>query len=858
MSRARRAHSRFLPTARRQDDDGFVLLESIVSITLITVIMAALATLFITVIKVNNQQRARQSAVQVADTAVGGLRSLQPSDLVAGRTSSSVSTQWAAAPTSVQSWLASMQPASDTSVATPVLPATPTTQIVNNISYSTSVYLGWCWLDPSTSSGCAASGTASSVKYLRAVVAVTWQDSHCPPASSGDSTPTCVYVTSTLVSTAPDPVFNLNEAPPAVPIIVNPGSQTTYAVGDTVNLQLAVQNGTGVPTFTWVISAGSLPPGLAMNPAGLISGTITGTGGSFSTTVQVTDGFARNANSPATFSWSVLPPLTIADPSAQASVTGSPITPLTVSASGGAGAPYTWSDPGHTLPPGLSVSTVSNQARVTGTPTAPGSYQVTLVVKDMTNTRQDTTTFLWTVTYPPIALSKQSDQVDTIGQPSPGLTMSASGGDGTYTFSGGASLPTGLSLDSSTGSISGTATALGTSTVQITVTDNHGNTTSTSFNWSVVGKPTVTAPNPGTNSITSSVSLPVSASCPNAPCSYSISGQPTGLTINSAGTIIGTVGGSPRTYTGITVTITDADGASTTSTGFSWTVVAAPTVSSPGDQVDTTGATVSLQVPTSCADPACSYTLYNGPAGLSINSSGLISGKVTSAAGANFGSVTVTVRDSDGATASTTAFRWSITAPPTVASPGNLSSKVGSAVGVALTSTCPNAPCRYALTGGPAGVSIDLNGVLNGPVTGTANTSYPNAKIVVTDSDGISSAPTPAFTWTVGGNSSIGGTWPVSTTLNALPQQQIGYTCTNSGTRKCTITVSGLPSGVGISLTSGAAAANSSTSVQVSQGTGTVYLNGKVSNYASKTTYTVTVSINGSSSGTDSGSWVVA
>lgn len=858
MSCARRAHSRLLPTARRQDDDGFVLLESIVSITLITVIMAALATLFITVIKVNNQQRARQSAVQVADTAVGGLRSLQPSDLIAGRTSSSVSAQWAAAPTAVQSWLASMQAASDTSVTTPVLPATATTQIVNNISYSTNVYLGWCWLDPSASSGCVASGTASSVKYLRAVVAVTWRDSHCPPASAGDSTPTCVYVTSTLVSTTSDPVFNLNEAPPAVPIIVNPGSQTTYAVGDTVNLQLAVQNGTGVPTFTWVVNAGSLPPGLAMSPAGLISGTITGTGGSFSTTVQVTDGFARNANSPATFSWSVLPPLVIADPPAQGNLTGSPITPLTISATGGAGAPYTWSDPGNTLPPGLSLSTVSNNGQVTGTPTTPGTYSVTLVVKDMTNTRQDTTTFKWTIAYPPIVISKQTNQTDTVGQPSPGLTITASGGDGNYTYSAGNTLPAGLTLNSSTGVISGKATTLGTSAVTISVRDGHGNTDSTSFSWAVVAKPTTSTPNPGTNSISSSVSLAVPGTCPNSPCSYSISGQPTGLTIDSTGTIVGVVGGSPKTYTGITVQVTDADGATATSAGFSWIVVPAPSVTSPGAQVNTTGATISLPLTTSCPNPTCSYTLNNGPAGLSINSSGVISGKITSAAGTNFPSASVTVRDSDGAVATTATFAWSIAAPPTVSSPGNLTSRVGSAVGIALTTTCQNGPCSYVLSNGPAGVTIDSNGVMNGPVTGTALTSYPNATIKVTDSDGISSAATPAFTWSVTTSSSIGGTWPINTTLGALPEQQIAYNCTNFGTNKCTITVSGLPSGIGISLTSGASAANAVTSVQVSQGKGTVYLNGKVSTLATKKTYTVIVSINGTSAGTDTGSWVVA
>ncbi len=836
-----------------------MLLESIISISLITVIMAALAMLFISVIHTNNQQRARQAAVQVADTSVGTIRSLQPSDLVPGRTSGAVTAQWAAAPSGVQPWLTSMQQASDTSVATPILPTTPTTQVINNITYTVSTYLGWCWLDTSNTNGCTATSTASSVKYLRAVVAVTWPDSKCTAGTTTANAPACLYVTSTLVSTAADPVFNLNEAPPAVPIIVNPGSQTTFAVGDTVNLQMAVQSGTGVPTFTWLVSAGALPPGLAMNAAGLISGKITGTGGTVSTTVQVTDGYARNANSPATFSWTVLPPLTITNPGAQANVTGTAITPVTVSASGGAGAPYTWSDPGATLPPGLTVTTVSNQARITGTPTTPGTYSVSLLVKDSTNTRQTTTSFIWTIAYPPLALTGQSAQTDTLGQASPGLTMSASGGDGDYSYTDSSSLPAGLSINSSTGVISGTATTLGSKTVTITVTDGQGTTKSTSFTWTVVTRPTITTPNPGTNSITSVVSLAVANSCANSPCTYSISGQPTGLTINSSGSIVGTVGGSPKTYSGIKVTVTDADGATATTSGFNWIVVAAPTVTSPGAQVDTTAATIApLQLATTCPDPTCSYVLNNVPAGLKVDSNGLITGKITSAAGTKVSS-TVTVTDADGATATTAAFTWTITAPPTVTTPGNLASRVNSAVGISLTTTCPDSPCSYALNNGPAGVTFDSTGNMYGPITGAAGT-YPNATITVTDADGISAASA-SFSWTVGSASSIAGTWPVATSRSALPEQDFAYSCTNTAKKTCTITVSGLPtsSGIGLSTSSGASGANTNLTVTVNQGSGTVYLNGKVSSSTSVTgSYTVTLSINGTSSGTDNGTWTIS
>ena len=88
------------------------------------------------------------------------------------------------------------------------------------------------------------------------------------------------------------------------------------------------------------------------------------------------------------------------------------------------------------------------------------------------------------------------------------------------------------------------------------------------------------------------------------------------------------------------------------------------TVSSPGNQTGTTGTAASLQV--KGADSASGQTLAFSatglPAGLSISSSGLISGTPTTAATSN---VTVTATDTTGAKGSAS-FSWAIssTAPP--------------------------------------------------------------------------------------------------------------------------------------------------------------------------------------------------
>jgi subtilisin family serine protease len=64
------------------------------------------------------------------------------------------------------------------------------------------------------------------------------------------------------------------------------------------------------------------------------------------------------------------------------------------------------------------------------------------------------------------------------------LQLQASGGTAPYSWSA-SGLPTGLSINSSTGLISGTPTVTGTSNVTVTVTDAAGETDTSSFTWTV-------------------------------------------------------------------------------------------------------------------------------------------------------------------------------------------------------------------------------------------------------------------------------------------------------------------------------------------------------------------------------------
>jgi PLD-like domain/Putative Ig domain len=146
---------------------------------------------------------------------------------------------------------------------------------------------------------------------------------------------------------------------------------------------------------------------------------------------------------------------------------------------------------------------------------------------------------------------------------------------GTLSYSA-SGLPAGLSINSSTGVISGTASTAGTSTVTVTGKDTTGPTGSATFTWTVGSTTTntVTVTNPGsqTGTVGTAASLQISASdsASGQTLTYSATGLPAGLTISST---TGLITGTPTTAAddNVTVTATDTTGA-TGSASFAWDI----------------------------------------------------------------------------------------------------------------------------------------------------------------------------------------------------------------------------------------------------------------------------------------------
>ena len=250
-------------------------------------------------------------------------------------------------------------------------------------------------------------------------------------------------------------------------VAVTPGPPTANCVtisavefSPITPVTMTASGGCGGP---YTFSATGLPPGLTMSSSGTISGTPTATG-TFNYTVTLTDACGNTGT--ANCSVTVNPPVS-ANCVTIIAVEGVPITPVTMTASGGCGGPYTFT--ASLLPAGI---TLSSSGTFSGTPTVSGTFNYMVTIKDACG---NTGTIKCSVTVNPPPTANCVTINATEGTAITPVTMVASGGcGGPYTFKA-TGLPPGLTMSSS-GTISGTPTASGTFPYTVTVTDNCGDT----------------------------------------------------------------------------------------------------------------------------------------------------------------------------------------------------------------------------------------------------------------------------------------------------------------------------------------------------------------------------------------------
>lgn len=303
----------------------------------------------------------------------------------------------------------------------------------------------------------------------------------------------------------------------------------------------------GVPGYTWSLQSGTAINGLTLNSTtGLLSG-IPLAGGVFPIGVVVKD--ASGTQVTASFNLNVLG---ISTASLPAGALGGAYT-QTLTSVGGTG-PLTWSLAGtSTLPPGLSLSA---QGQIAGTPTTLGAYpfqvNVTDTVAKLTAAKSfniSITSILTVTTTSPLpngALGVAYSQ-----------TLQATGGIAPYTWSA-TGLPAGLTLAPTTGILSGTPTAGGTSTISVTVTDaaNGKATASLSLTFGALAITPATLPTGFVNVPYPATTLTI-AGAMVANWAVTVGTLPAGLILNSS---TGVISGTPTTAGSSPFTITASFG----------------------------------------------------------------------------------------------------------------------------------------------------------------------------------------------------------------------------------------------------------------------------------------------------------
>jgi prepilin-type N-terminal cleavage/methylation domain-containing protein len=506
-------------------DHGFTLLEVMVSMAVISTVMLALAPMFVTTMRVNHEQSDRQAAIQAADDAMERARAIQVTALLTNRDQASTIAQAVAAPDEVKElltgdpnntaalgipdqaepYLAWDDAAAAGAGPTAALPTTFNPLTLSGVHYRQQWFIGKCGRATPAEDGapedavrpCQAGQTGSGFTPLyRIVVAVGWTDRLCPTE--------CTYVTTSLISsTTEEPVFSIRDSIQRVKITSLPGTQT-----DDISVPVSLPFTASGSNVTWKVTG--QPAGLTMNAVtGVLSGTPTATVTTgFTTQVTATD--ANYQEDYVSFLWVINSQPTIVAPPSSITTAGSVAYTKTFTITKPTGtvpltgtAPYTWSWSGVPTaawptgtPPGLAMD--PNTGIVSGTPNVVGSNTyvagvstgVTVSVTDKFG-QVGTRSFTWIVGP---ALSVGAFTVPTTSKvgTAVSLTVTAAGGIPPYVSWSATGLPTGLSMNPTTGAITGKPTVAKTyfTPVVFTVTDSSADAPSrtasrTVVNWKV-------------------------------------------------------------------------------------------------------------------------------------------------------------------------------------------------------------------------------------------------------------------------------------------------------------------------------------------------------------------------------------
>ena len=512
-------------------------------------------------------------------------------------------------------------------------------------------------------------------------------------------------------------------AAPVAPVFTAKTPPVTGTMGTPYTYTFAA---TGNPTPTFSLGSGSFPAGLTLSSTGALTGTPTAAGPS-TFTVQASNGVA-----PAAVTGSIT--ITIA-----AAPTAPVFTAKTPPTTGTIGTPYTYTfaatgNPtptfgvgSGTLPSGL---TLSSAGALTGTPTTAGPSTFTIQASNGVAPNAITGTLTITIAAAPVApvfTAKTPPVTGTVGTPFT-YTFAATGNPTpTFALATGA-FPAGLTLNPTTGTLTGTPTTAGPSTFTVQATNGIAPVAVTgSLTITISAAPAAPVFTAKTPPVTGTIGTPYTytfAATGNPTPTFIVSSGavPAGLTLNPA---TGALTGTPTATGPSTFTVQATNGVAPNATTGTLTITIAAASAAPVFTAKTPPTTAVTGTPytytfAATGNPTPTFAVATGtlPAGLTLNSTtGVLSGTPTTV-----GLRTFTVRASNGVNPAALSGSITITvssAPVFTAKTPPENTPLGAAFSYTFAATGSPAPTFAVATGSlPVGLTLNpTTGVLSGRPT---------------------------------------------------------------------------------------------------------------------------------------------